>query len=537
MKKVNENTKIKIKNILKSIDNDIFNEELNIYDTNCGMTNKSYCIELKNGTKYFLRLPGLGTEKLVNRLKEKEVYDSLKKSNLNISDEVLYFNINGIKLTKYINHRKATFADISTCMKSLKKLHDADIQEGRYFNLKSEILYYEKLMKKSKYKDYEDIKEKVFALLDIVDKQPKRTCLCHIDPNVDNFCIVDNNEAKLVDWEYASLQDPMLDLAMYIIYSNLNDEDIQRVISTYFGISYDNIPEETIQKIYIYCAAAGLLWSNWCEYKKSLGIDFGEYALNQYNFAKTISDYYYKNNVISEINKAIILAAGKGTRLSELTKDTHKALLLINDKPIIEYTIESLIKKNICDITIVVGYRFSDFKYLVKKYQKEANIKFVYNEHYNVMNNVYSIGLALEHATIDNYVILDADQLIQPSAIRKYISYSGYSTYYSIEHNNEWQPIVKNSKIVNYLVSNTTTGQYIRSLSYWRCYDIVKLLEFCMKEISDYNLNIYWDEIPLRLYNDAFTLWTYNIKKDDIFEVDTIDDYNNAKEKLKERLK
>lgn len=34
---------------------------------------------------------------------------------------------------------------------------------------------------------------------------------------------------------------------------------------------------------------AGLLWSNWCEYKKSLGVEFGEYSLRQYRYAK---EYY-----------------------------------------------------------------------------------------------------------------------------------------------------------------------------------------------------------------------------------------------------
>ena len=42
-------------------------------------------------------------------------------------------------------------------------------------------------------------------------------------------------------------------------------------------------------KIYCYIAACGLLWSNWCEYKRNLGVEFGEYSLRQYRYAK---DYY-----------------------------------------------------------------------------------------------------------------------------------------------------------------------------------------------------------------------------------------------------
>ena len=42
-------------------------------------------------------------------------------------------------------------------------------------------------------------------------------------------------------------------------------------------------------KIYIYIAMCGLLWSNWCEYKRKLGVEFGEYSLRQYRYAK---DFY-----------------------------------------------------------------------------------------------------------------------------------------------------------------------------------------------------------------------------------------------------
>ena len=45
----------------------------------------------------------------------------------------------------------------------------------------------------------------------------------------------------------------------------------------------------TRAKIYAYVAACGLLWSNWCEFKAHLGVEFGEYSLRQYRYAK---DYY-----------------------------------------------------------------------------------------------------------------------------------------------------------------------------------------------------------------------------------------------------
>ena len=106
----------------------------------------------------------------------------------------------------------------------------------------------------------------------------------------DNFLFVDcggKEEIRLIDWEYAGMQDPHVDIAMFCIYSLYDREQVDRLISAYFTQGCD---DETRIKIYGYIAACGLLWSNWCEYKRSLGVEFGEYSLRQYRYAKC----YYK---------------------------------------------------------------------------------------------------------------------------------------------------------------------------------------------------------------------------------------------------
>jgi len=83
------------------------------------------------------------------------------------------------------------------------------------------------------------------------------------------------------------MQDPHVDIAMFCIYAMYNKEQVDLLIDQYFN--KDCKPEIRI-KIYCYIAACGLLWSNWCEYKQELGIEFGEYSLRQYRYAKE----YYK---------------------------------------------------------------------------------------------------------------------------------------------------------------------------------------------------------------------------------------------------
>lgn len=83
------------------------------------------------------------------------------------------------------------------------------------------------------------------------------------------------------------MQDPHVDIAMFCIYSMYDRENIDRLIDIYFDGKVDKI---TKAKIYCYISVCGLLWSNWCEYKRELGVEFGEYSIAQYRYAKV----YYK---------------------------------------------------------------------------------------------------------------------------------------------------------------------------------------------------------------------------------------------------
>lgn len=113
------------------------------------------------------------------------------------------------------------------------------------------------------------------------------------------FLFIDSEDGsediRLIDWEYAGMQDPHVDIAMFCIYAMYDRKQIDKLINAYFT---EGCPKEIRIKIYCYIAACGLLWSNWCEYKRNLGIDFGEYSLRQYRYAK---DYY--NVVQDELQK------------------------------------------------------------------------------------------------------------------------------------------------------------------------------------------------------------------------------------------
>ena len=83
--------------------------------------------------------------------------------------------------------------------------------------------------------------------------------------------------------EYLQILQEMISTGGYQMYKK---EQVDHLIDLDFE---GNCDDRTRIKIYCYIAVCGLLWSNWCEYKRKLGVEFGEYSLRQYRYAK---DYY-----------------------------------------------------------------------------------------------------------------------------------------------------------------------------------------------------------------------------------------------------
>lgn len=258
-----------------------------------GMTNRSFCFNCK-GERYILRIPQDDIE-AVNHKNENIVYKELKDKN--IAEDVVYFDCDsGMKISKYIDG--AHFCDpcnkeeVRMCMHKLRQFHNMKIEVEHKFDLFETINYFESLWDgtDSVYKDYTETKSNIFSLKSYIDSVEKEKCLTHIDAVPDNFFIPDGckstAEIKLIDWEYAAMQDPHVDIAMFCLYAMYNRKQVDYIIDCYFDGKCDRA---TRTKIYCYIATGGLLWSNWCEYKIKRGAEFGEYSIRQYRFAK---EYY-----------------------------------------------------------------------------------------------------------------------------------------------------------------------------------------------------------------------------------------------------
>lgn len=259
-----------------------------------GMTNRSFLFSCK-GKRYIMRIPGEGTAQLVDRRHEAAVYQAIREKN--ICDDIAYISPdNGYKITEYLadarvcNPEKAE--DVRRCMQRLREFHELRLTVAHTFDIFGQIEFYESLWNgaPSIYKDYRQTKENVFSLRGYIDAHVQERVLTHIDAVPDNFLFVKRDdgseEIRLIDWEYAGMQDPHVDIAMFCIYALYDRRQVDETIAAYFP---GGCSEAVRLKIYCYIAACGLLWSNWCEYKWTLGVEFGEYSLRQYRYAK---EYY-----------------------------------------------------------------------------------------------------------------------------------------------------------------------------------------------------------------------------------------------------
>ena len=258
-----------------------------------GMTNHSYLFSCK-GNRYILRIPGEGTVNLINRAQEAEVYRAIAGTGL--CDDVVYINPDsGLKVARYLDgvHTCDPFNDseVEKCMALLRRFHGIRLTVGHSFDLFGNIDYYESLWKgqPSIHEDYTQTKASILSLKGFIEDNAEAYCLTHIDAVPVNFLfhqVEGEVRLQLTDWEYAGMQDPHVDIAMFCIYCLYDRSHVDRTIDLYFEGRCSRL---TRIKIYCYIAVCGLLWSNWSEYKRILGVEFGDYAEHQYRFAR---EYY-----------------------------------------------------------------------------------------------------------------------------------------------------------------------------------------------------------------------------------------------------
>jgi choline kinase len=109
--------------------------------------------------------------------------------------------------------------------------------------------------------------------------------------------------------------------------------------------------------------------------------------------------------------KAVILAAGQGTRIRSVHGEHPKCLIEVDNTTILDHQLDALSMAGINDVAIVVGYEKEQIisHVMRRKLSHKQRIHFIENPAFAITNNIYSLWLALEWVRGDSFIVLNAD--------------------------------------------------------------------------------------------------------------------------------
>ena len=256
-----------------------------------GMSNKNFRVDYA-GKSYVLRVPGNGSEGMVERSNEE--FNASEGSRLGVNPVTYYFNSQtGVKLTEYVENAEtlngATIQRPDNMMKVAdiyKRIHGAHIRLRNEFNIFKEIIKYERLMHVAgavMYEGWEEVRSSVMSLENRLNTLGVELKSCHNDAVPENFIKASDGRLYLIDWEYSGMNDPMADLAALFLESGFTEDNQDFVLNRYFN---GRIPAHSHEKILCYQILWDYLWAQWTVIKEAKGDDFGTYGIDRYNRAR-----------------------------------------------------------------------------------------------------------------------------------------------------------------------------------------------------------------------------------------------------------
>lgn len=119
--------------------------------------------------------------------------------------------------------------------------------------------------------------------------------------------------------------------------------------------------------------------------------------------------------------QVVILAAGMGRRLKELTTDQAKCMVNVNGISLIERMLCQIEHYQLDRIVIVIGHQGEKLRELIDSLGLETPVEYVENQVYDVTNNIYSLFLARDYLIQDDTILLESDLIFEPVVLEQLV--------------------------------------------------------------------------------------------------------------------
>lgn len=253
--------------------------------------------------------------------------------------------------------------------------------------------------------------------------------------------------------------------------------------------------------------------------------------------------------------KAVILAAGMASRLRPLTSNTPKCLLKIGERSLLQRSIDALMANGISEFVIVTGYLHTMIEDFVRtQYGDSISVSFIHNDVFDSTNNIYSLWLARPEAEGKDILLLDSDLLYDPQIVAKVLNNDAENVLTLIRHElgEEEMKVVIDEKGAITEISKTcnptaAVGESlgIEKMGCTYTSALYKELDVMMNAerfITDANgkqidqRDIFYERAFERLIAQGFTYKVIDVTELFSCELDTVEDFENAKNMIPAQL-
>lgn len=238
--------------------------------------------------------------------------------------------------------------------------------------------------------------------------------------------------------------------------------------------------------------------------------------------------------------QAIILAAGMGKRLGNLTKNNTKCMVEVNGVPLIDRLLNQLVKLNLKRVVIVVGYEGQKLIDYIGDRYSNLMIEYVKNPIYDKTNNIYSLALAKKQMSEDDTLLIESD-LIFDDKMFDLILQNPYPNLALVAKYESWMDgtmvrIDEDNNIVNFVPKKafkySEIDSYYKTVNIYKFskeFSVNKYLPFLEAYCKALGNNEYYEQV-LRVitYLDNADLKALPISDEKWYEIDDVQDLDIA---------
>jgi choline kinase len=238
----------------------------------------------------------------------------------------------------------------------------------------------------------------------------------------------------------------------------------------------------------------------------------------------------------------VVLAAGMAKRLRPLTDERPKCLLTVGQRTLLQRTVDGIIAAGISELVVVTGYRAQMIRDFLTSHYPDLTIHFIDNPDYAHNNNIFSLWLTRPYTEGRDFLLLDSDILFDPQIIPAVLSAEGSALALNRHELGEEEikvivddqnRVVEISKVCSI---EQAIGESVGIEKMEAGYSAALFRELEQMIEGEGLIDIFYERAFERLIPQGHTFTVVDTTRYFSIELDTVEDFENAKKLIPESL-